>query len=79
MKLLWTRDLKMNTVHVEDVCRAIWHVLSREDTKREIYNVVDNNDTTQGVISSLVSDIFNINHDYWGSTVSTIAKVTIKY
>lgn len=75
MKLLWTRDLKMNTVHVEDVCRAVWHVLFRDDTKNQIYNVVDESDTTQGIISSFVSDIFNINHNYWGSAISTIAKV----
>ncbi|KAL0271796.1 UNVERIFIED_CONTAM: hypothetical protein PYX00_008784 [Menopon gallinae] len=77
MKLLWTRDLKMNTVHVEDVCRAIWHVLFRDETKNQIYNVVDDSDTTQGIISSFVSDIFNINHDYWGSAISTLAKADL--
>lgn len=79
MKLLWTKDLKMNTVHVNDLCRAIWFVLSRDDTKQNIYNVVDQCNSTQGSISSLVSEIFNINHDYWGSTISTIAAVGYRF
>ncbi|EEB11293.1 NAD dependent epimerase/dehydratase, putative [Pediculus humanus corporis] len=77
MKLLWTKDLKMNTVHVDDLCRAIWFVLSRDDTRQNIYNVVDEGNSTQGTISSLVSEIFNINHDYWGSTISSIAKADL--
>lgn len=32
MKLLWNCDLKTNTVHVQDVCRAIWFVSQRTDT-----------------------------------------------
>ncbi|XP_063226526.1 uncharacterized protein LOC134533146 [Bacillus rossius redtenbacheri] len=74
MKLLWTKDLKMNTVHVTDLCRAVWHVAMRDDTLSQVYNVVDEGDTTQGTISSLVSEIFNINHDYWGTAVSTVCK-----
>ncbi|KAK6617539.1 hypothetical protein RUM44_005127 [Polyplax serrata] len=77
MKLLWTKDLKMNTVHVNDVCRAIWFVISREDTKFNIYNIVDDSNSTQGSISSLVSEIFNINHDYWGTAISSIAKADL--
>lgn len=32
MKLLWNQDLYLNTVHVDDVCRAVWLVCSRDDT-----------------------------------------------
>ncbi|XP_076322769.1 uncharacterized protein LOC143231878 isoform X3 [Tachypleus tridentatus] len=77
MKLLWTKDLKMNTVHVMDLCRAIWHVFTSGDNG-EIYNVVDKGDTTQGKVSSIISEIFNINHDYWGSAMSTLAKTDMK-
>lgn len=75
MKLLWGKDLKMNTVHVIDLCRAIWHLALRDDTVSQIYNVVDKGDTTQGIVSNLVSEIFNINHDYWGSVSSSLCKV----
>lgn len=74
MKLLWNADLKLNTVHVDDLCKAIWHVCGREDTLSQIYNVVDDGNTTQGLISEIVSNLFQINHDYWGNALSTIVK-----
>lgn len=76
MKLLWNADLKLNTVHVDDLCKAIWHVCGREDTLSQIYNVVDDGNTTQGLISEIVSNLFHINHDYWGNALSTIVKVS---
>jgi len=45
--------------------------------KFKVFNVVDSGNTTQGAISSIVSDIFNVNHDYWGTTFTTVAKVFI--
>lgn len=75
MKLLWGPDLHMNTVHVRDVVRAIWHVVNSPDTIGKTYNVVDEDDSTQGSISAIVSELFNINHDYWGTALSTLAKV----
>lgn len=75
MKLLWGPDLHMNTVHVRDVARAIWHVVNRPETVGQTYNVVDEGDSTQGSISAIVSELFNINHDYWGTALSTLAKV----
>lgn len=78
MKLLWGPSLKMNTVHVRDVVRAMWHVTRRSDTIGQIYNVVDESDSTQGSISALVSELFNINHDYWGTALSNAAKVRKK-
>lgn len=74
MKLLWGPNLHMNTVHVRDVARAIWHVANRDDTVGQTYNVVDESDTTQGSISEMISDLFNINHDYFGIAISTLVK-----
>lgn len=48
MKLLWTKDLKMNTVHVRDVVRALWH-LKDAGPPGEIYNLVDKGETSKGV------------------------------
>lgn len=75
MKLLWGPDLRMNTVHVRDVAQAMWHVATKPETIGHIYNLVDEGNSTQGSISSIISEIFNINHDYWGTTLSSIAKV----
>ena len=75
MKLLWGPNLKMNTVHVRDLARAMWHVAKKPETIGQIYNVVDEGNSTQGTVSAIVSELFNINHDYWGSTLSSFAKV----
>ncbi|CAG9787453.1 unnamed protein product [Diatraea saccharalis] len=74
MKLLWTADLKMNTVHVLDVCRAVWAVARPRGAAHRVYNVVDEADSTQGTLAQLVADMFNINHDYYGTAISTLAK-----
>ncbi|XP_045449245.1 uncharacterized protein LOC123657776 [Melitaea cinxia] len=74
MKLLWTADLKMNTVHVSDVCRAIWFLGNKPEANWKVYNVVDEANSTQGSLAELVADIFKINHDYYGTAISTLAK-----
>ncbi len=54
MKLLWTKDLKINTVHVSDVVRALWAVTASKEegglrkapwANIEIYNLADKGDT----------------------------------
>lgn len=77
MKLLWTEDLHLNTIHVVDLCRAIWLVATRDDTNGKIFNVVDEGDTKQGLISTLISDVFDISHGYYGHALSMICKVSI--
>lgn len=44
VQLLWTKDLRMNTVHVVDVCRAIWHVC-QHGRRGEIFNLADKSDS----------------------------------
>ncbi|XP_063548018.1 uncharacterized protein LOC134755393 [Cydia strobilella] len=77
MKLLWTADLKMNTVHVSDVCRAMWALGNKPEANKQVYNIVDEANSTQGSLAELVSDIFKINHDYYGTAISTLAKSDI--
>ncbi|XP_038058370.1 uncharacterized protein LOC119729729 isoform X2 [Patiria miniata] len=76
MKLLWTTDLKMNTVHVNDVCLAIWHLIQHGE-QGHAYNIVDKSDTTQGSISELVCRIFDIKHDYFGTVISNFARLNM--
>lgn len=40
MKLLWSADMKLNTVHVTDVCSAIWFVCNRHETIGQVCNFV---------------------------------------
>ncbi len=46
MQLLWTKDLHMNTVHVSDMCKALWH-LRDQGNNGEIYNVVDDGNSSE--------------------------------
>lgn len=78
MKLMWTADLKLNTVHVIDLCRAITFLANKKEAVGQIYNVVDKGETNQGKITDIVSNIFDINHDYWGTAISSVAKVKEK-
>ena len=79
MKLIWSRNLKMNTVHVHDFCRAICFVIGRSETEGQIYNVVDDGQTTQGKINELMGSIFNINISYVDSLIANFCKVNYIY
>lgn len=74
MKLLWSGSLKLHTLHVDDLCSAIWFVCKRDDTIGKIYNVVDTGNSSQGSITAIIADIFSIDYNYLGSIMSTIAK-----
>jgi len=72
MEFLWDKDLKINTVHVTDVCAALWH-LTTSGTLGEVYNLCDTNETDQGSINKLLENIFKIKTDFMGSIKSKLA------
>lgn len=76
MKLLWTESMKLNTIHVSDVTGAAWYLATNENAIGQIYNVVDDSDSTQGSLSDILADIFNINVDYFGVVMSKMATLT---
>lgn len=87
MKLLWTKDLKINTVHVDDVCRALVKiaetatsssVTERMKVRGEVFNLVDKNDSDQETFNSILSKIFGIKTGYQGSIISNLAKLNLK-
>ena len=45
LQLLWTDKLCLNTVHVDDVARALWH-LAQHGALGQIYNLVDKSDSS---------------------------------
>lgn len=75
MKLLWNDAMRLNTVHVSDVCAAIWQLAQSPKTASQVYNIVDDSASTQGSISNLLVDIFDINVDYFGIVMSNLTKV----
>mmetsp|Transcript_28759 Transcript_28759/g.72370 ORF Transcript_28759/g.72370 Transcript_28759/m.72370 type:complete len:279 (+) Transcript_28759:166-1002(+) len=51
MELLWTSGLRINTVHVDDVAKALWHLTDHGDNGA-IFNLADESDT--GIFFSLL-------------------------
>lgn len=82
MKLLWGGDLRINTVHVEDVVRAIWHMCASEDpaVKKNgaVFNLVDKSDTSQESFNKILVELFGIDTGFFGTMISNVAKLKIQ-
>ncbi|KAI8614042.1 hypothetical protein BC830DRAFT_1082246 [Chytriomyces sp. MP71] len=87
MKLLWTKDLKINTVHVSDVVRAMWDatVLDKDGglrkefiEKPEVYNLCDKSESDQGSINEVIQSIFGIETGFQGTIISQFAKLNLE-
>lgn len=77
MKLIWNKNMYVNTVHVKDTCRAICHLL-QVAKPGETYNVVDTGDTTLDTICRTVSQIFEVKHEYLGSLTTMLAAISLR-
>jgi nucleoside-diphosphate-sugar epimerase len=69
MEYLWDKDLKINTVHIRDVCTALWHLTNHGDPG-SVFNLTDSNETDQGSIASHLEAIFGIKSSFMGSIAS---------
>ncbi|KAK9503946.1 hypothetical protein O3M35_010398 [Rhynocoris fuscipes] len=78
MKLLWNKDLFINTIHVTDLCRALWHVTTSQAGLNQIFNVADDSKSTQGSITDAIASIFNIEYGYWGNAASSLCKLEME-
>lgn len=78
MKLMWNDSMKMNTVHVDDVVAAAFALAQNQLSNKQCYNLVDDSQSTQGSISNILANIFNIKVDYWGEGLSNLSKVSAK-
>lgn len=72
MEFLWDKDLKLNTVHVHDVCAALWHVATKVTPSGAVYNLADQNGTDQGSINVLLEKIFGIKTGFHGNMKSKV-------
>jgi len=54
--MLWTREYKLSTVHVDDVVRAIWH-LCYHGKVGDVYNLADHGNTSQSHVPRYVERI----------------------
>ncbi|KAG0305806.1 hypothetical protein BGZ98_003559 [Dissophora globulifera] len=82
MEFLWTSDLRVNTVHVDDVSRAVWHTanwyVSNDKSGSVIFNLADENDTDQEAINSHIHAIFGIETGFQGTIISNMVKLNMK-
>ncbi|KAI9304299.1 hypothetical protein BJ944DRAFT_181898 [Cunninghamella echinulata] len=81
MNLLWSKDLKINTVHVTDVVKGLWHLAlwykPADHQVAPVFNLVDKQDTDQETINTHLRAIFGIKTGYHGSVISTFAKLNL--
>jgi len=73
LKSLYTKDLKLNTVHVRDVVKALWFLTNHGDSG-STWNLADKNDTDQGKINKWLEEIFGIKTKFINSVEMTGAK-----
>lgn len=76
MKLLWSEKLRLNTVHVDDVSRAMW-LLAEKGERGDVFNLADKADSSQGSINDLLTALFGIETGFFGSVMSNLAKLNM--
>ncbi|KAJ2625003.1 hypothetical protein GGI26_001115 [Coemansia sp. RSA 1358] len=81
MPVLWDRNLRVNTVHVEDVARAAlatarWMITSEQggEEKGKVFNLSDPGDTTNAKLAVAVGSLFGVEPSFQNSAVNFIAK-----
>lgn len=86
MKWLWGKDLRVNTVHVFDVCSAAWlaaqwcarsPVANAITAADRAFNIVDGGDTSQGTLATLFGAIFSLQTGFQGTLISSFAKLNL--
>jgi len=81
MKFLWSKDLKINTVHVNDVCRALWFIATwyQENNKAGkgpiTYNLADLGNTDQDKVRKHIGTIFGIKTGFHSAAICTMAQL----
>lgn len=90
MKWLWTKDLRINTVQINDCVRALWTATTWYASGKPNYeastspygaipcfNIVDKGNTTQGILAETIGSVFGIKTGFQGQLISTFAKLNI--
>ena len=79
MKFLWDGSLKLNTVHVDDVCRAVVHAyVHKEKVGEMVFNLSDGGDTDQQLVNELLGTVFDIKVGFVGRLISNVARINLE-
>ncbi|KAH1491217.1 hypothetical protein LV164_000822 [Aspergillus fumigatus] len=82
LELLYTKNLKINTLYVKDAASALWKAAewraSTTDEPAQIaFNVVDHGDTRQEHVAEALSTVFGLKTSFLGSLASQLAKLNL--
>ena len=87
MKYLWSSDMRVNTLHVEDAASAAWLAAEWRATHNSIpgagsdkhitFNVVDKGNTTQGTMAAIVKEVFGIETGFQNTLVNAFARMNL--
>jgi len=72
METLYSSGLRLNTVHADDVAKALMFLL-KNGKSGDIFNLCDANETDQGKINKILEVIFGIKTDFVGAIKMTAA------
>jgi len=79
MECLYSKDLRVNTVHVQDVARAL-HFLCTNGDNGAIFNLADGNDTNVGKVNDILENIYGIKTSFLnGVTMALAEKMGTKF
>jgi len=73
METLYAKDLRINTVHVRDVVKALWFLTAKGESG-SIWNLVDGGDTDQGKVNGILEQIFGIKTGFVNQIAMLAAK-----
>ncbi|GMI14846.1 hypothetical protein TrVE_jg12831 [Triparma verrucosa] len=78
MNFLWDGALRMNTVHVVDVCRAVMHAYQNPSQfSSKIFNLSDYGDSDQQKVNGYLGELFGINVGFVGRMLSNVARINM--
>ncbi|PKY04846.1 NAD dependent epimerase/dehydratase family protein [Aspergillus campestris IBT 28561] len=81
LELLYTKDLKINTLYVGDAASALWKAAEwRANATGSVpiaFNVVDHGDTRQEHVAEALSTVFGLKCTFLGSLASQFAKMNM--
>jgi len=70
MKFLWSEDLRLHTVYVGDVCRAVWHCTTPAVKIGLLFNLADKSDNNQEKINKHLEEVYGIKTGFYGTLAS---------
>lgn len=73
LEFLWSKSLGLSTVHVTDVCGAIW-AACKELPSESIFNLSDESMLTQGGLNEMLAEMFEISAGTIGDVKSRLAQ-----